>query len=80
MSPPETASRLDEANVRLGKELWLIHSSLSVYRVIGLNAEAIPRAKGFFGFIQNQSLSAVALGLAKVFERERPRHSPGDMG
>ena len=72
MSMPEGSHRLDETNVQLGKELWLIHSSLAVYRVIGLNAGAIPRAKGFFGFIQNQSLSAVALGLGKVFERERP--------
>src|SRR5438445_1906338 len=70
MSMPEGSHRLDETNVQLGKELWLIHSSLAVYRVIGLNAGAIPRAKGFLGFVQNQSLSAVALGLGKVFERE----------
>jgi hypothetical protein len=69
---PESKLRLDETNVQLGKELWLIHSSLVVYRVIGLNAKAIPRAGGFFGFVQNQSLSAVALGLGKVFEREQP--------
>ena len=72
MSVPEDANRLDETNVQLGKELWLIHSSRPVYRVIGLNAEAIPRAKRFSGSIQNLSLSAVALGLAKVFEREQP--------
>lgn len=72
MSVPEHAHRLDETNIQLGKELWLIHSSLAVYRVIGLNASAIPRAKGFFGFVQNESLSAVALGLGKVFEREQP--------
>ncbi|MEK7371564.1 MAG: hypothetical protein AAB265_08920 [candidate division NC10 bacterium] len=69
---PEDKHRLDETNIQLGKELWLIHSSLAVYRVIGLNAGAIPRAGGFFGFVQNQSLSAVALGLGKVFEREQP--------
>jgi len=69
---PESPHRLDETNVQLGKELWLIHSTPAVYRVIGLNAGAIPRAKGFFGFVQNQSLSAVALGLGKVFEREKP--------
>src|SRR6266852_5900248 len=63
---------LDETNIQLGMELWLIHSSLTVYRVSGLNAGAIPRAGGFFGFVQNQSLSAVALGLGKVFEREKP--------
>lgn len=68
----ETKHRLDEANIRLGKELWLIHSSLAVYRVIGLNAGAIPTAGAFFGFVQNQALSAVALGLGKVFEREQP--------
>jgi hypothetical protein len=68
----EAKQRLDATNVQLGKELWLIHSSLAVYRVIGLNARAIPRGDGFFGFVQNQSLSAVAQGLGKVFEREQP--------
>lgn len=66
----DSKHRLDEANVQLGKELWLIHSSLAVYRVIGLNAGAIQKAGGFFGFVQNQSLSAVVLGFGKVFERE----------
>lgn len=68
----EAKQRLDATNVQLGKELWLIHSSLAIYRVIGLNAKAIPRGDSFFGFVQNQSLSAVALGLGKVFEREQP--------
>ncbi len=72
MSMLESKRRLDETNIQLGKELWLIHSSLAIYRVIGLNAGALPRAGGFFGFVQNQSLSAVALGLGKVFEREQP--------
>ena len=72
ISMPNSKGRLDEANSQLGNELWLIHSSLAVYRVIGLNAGAIPRADGFFGFAQSQSLSAVALGLGKVFEREQP--------
>jgi hypothetical protein len=68
----EAKQRLDATNIQLGKELWLIHSSLAIYRVIGLNAKAIPRSDSFFGFVQNQSLSAVALGLGKVFEREQP--------
>jgi hypothetical protein len=72
MSVTEAKRRLDATNVQLGKELWLIHSSLAVYRVIGLNATAIPRGDGFFGFVQNQSLSTVAMGLGKVFEREQP--------
>jgi len=66
----ESLHRLDEANVQLGKELWMIQSSLAAYRVIGLNAKAIQTAGGFLGFVQNQSLSAVVLGLGKVFERE----------
>ena len=68
----EAKQRLDATNIQLGKELWLIHSSLAIYRVIGLNAKGIPRGDSFFGFVQNQSLSAVALGLGKVFEREQP--------
>jgi hypothetical protein len=68
----EAKRRLDATNIQLGKELWLIHSSLAIYRVIGLNAKAIPPGDSFFGFVQNQSLSAVALGLGKVFEREQP--------
>jgi hypothetical protein len=70
----ESKQFLDETNIQLGKELWLIHSSLAVYRVIGLNAGTIRvrPGHGFFGFVQNQTLSAVALGLGKVFEREQP--------
>jgi hypothetical protein len=68
----EARSRLDATNIQLGKELWLIHSSLATYRVIGLNAKAISPGDSFFGFVQNQSPSAVALGLGKVFEREQP--------
>jgi hypothetical protein len=71
MSTTDSQRRLDAANVRLSQELWLIHSSLAVYRVIGLNAGAIKKAGAFFGFVQNQSLGAVALGFGKVFERER---------
>jgi hypothetical protein len=63
-------ARLDKANIQLGKELLSIKSSLAIYTVIGLNAKIIKCGKNFFGFIQNQSLGAAALGLAKVFERE----------
>src|SRR6266849_2141585 len=62
--------RLDEANIQLGKELWAIKSSLAIYSLIGLNAKAINSGRAFLAFVQNQSLAAVALGLAKVFERE----------
>src|SRR3989304_1784074 len=72
MSMPENKHRLDETNIQLGKELWLIHSSLAVYRVIGLNAGQFASGGAFFGFVQNQALSAAALGLGKVFEREQP--------
>src|SRR5262245_9934833 len=65
----EVKQRLDATNIQLGKELWLIHSSLAIYRVVGLNAKAMPPGDSFFGFVQNQSLSAVALGLGKVLER-----------
>jgi hypothetical protein len=62
--------RLDKANTQLGRELLGIQSSLTIYTVIGLNAQAIKTGRAFLGFIQNQSLGAVALGLAKVFEKE----------
>ena len=63
--------RLDKANIKLGKELMVVKSSLDTYRVIGLNASRITRGKVFFGHAQGLSLVHVALGLAKVFERER---------
>jgi hypothetical protein len=69
----ESKHRLDETNAQLGTELWLIHSGLAIFRVIGLNASAIPDPGGFFGLVMHQSLSEVALGLCKVFEREK-RH------
>ena len=70
MTMVESNRRLDEANVQLGKELWMIHSALAVYRIIGLNAKVIRTGGAFFGLVQNQSLLAVALGLGKVFEFE----------
>lgn len=73
MTTTDSKNRLDEVNIELSKELWGIHSSLAIYRVIGLNAKAIRNshtADAFFGFVQNQSLSTVALGLSKVFERQ----------
>lgn len=64
--------RLDEANIQLGKELFEIKCSLDIYILIGLNANEINSKPGkrFFGFVQQQSLAAVVIGLAKVFERE----------
>lgn len=72
MNRADSKHCLDEANIQLGKELWAIKSSLAIYRAIGLNAESINSGSGraFFGFLQNQSIAAVALGLGKVFERE----------
>jgi hypothetical protein len=62
--------RLDKANIELSRELSAIKSSLDIYTLIGLNLEAINTGKRFLAFVQRQSLHAVALGLAKVFERE----------
>jgi hypothetical protein len=70
MTMADHKRRLDKANIELGKELWMIHSSLAIYRIIGLNIKAIPTAKTFFSVVQAQSLATVALGLRKVFERE----------
>jgi hypothetical protein len=73
MSAQEIVGRehLDKANIELGKELWAIKSSLDIYTLIGLNVEAITTGTTFLGFVQGQSLHAGALGLAKVFEREK---------
>ncbi len=62
--------RLYVTNVQLSYELFNIHSSLTIYKIIGLNAKAIHDARPFLAFVQNQSLSEVALGFSKVFERE----------
>ena len=64
------SGRLDNANVQLGIELFVIKNSLDIYRVIGRNVKAIKAGEVFFAHAQNQSLGAVALGLARVFERE----------
>src|SRR5713101_3575095 len=63
-------ARLDDANIQLSKELWLVQSGLAVYQVIGLNVKSIESGGAFFGLVQKQSLDAVVLGLAKVFERD----------
>lgn len=65
-------NRLDKANIQLGKELWAIKSSLDIYMLIGFNVKTINMIseRGFLAFVRYQSLVTVALGLAKVFERE----------
>ena len=66
-------SRLDRANIELAKELLSVKSSLDVYKLIGLNASRIGRGQTFFGHVQRLSHLYVALGLAKIYEREK-RH------
>jgi hypothetical protein len=72
VAPDNGASkaRLYQATDALGQELLFIKSSLDTYRVIGLNASKIVSGKMLFGHLQRLSLLNVALGLAKVFERE----------
>jgi hypothetical protein len=62
---------LDEANIELGKSLWVIRSSITVYSVIGLNASKIQKGKGVFGFVQGQQIDLIAVGFSKVFEQEK---------
>jgi len=63
--------RLDRANIELGKELLSVKFSLDTYRIIGLNASRIDQAQAFFGHVQRLSHLYVALGLAKIYEREK---------
>lgn len=72
-SVEDPRGRLDSANIELAKELMAVKSSLAAYSIIGLNASRISRGKAFFGHVQRLNLLYVALGLAKVFEREK-RH------
>jgi HEPN superfamily AbiU2-like protein len=67
-APPK--ARCYQATDALAEELLLIKSSLDTYRLIGLNASSIVSGKLMFGHLQRLSLLNVALGLAKVFERE----------
>jgi hypothetical protein len=62
---------LDRANIALGHELLAVKSSLDVYRIIGLNASRIVLGTAFFGHLQGLHHDSVALGLAKVYEREK---------
>jgi hypothetical protein len=66
-------SRLDRANIELAKELLSIKFSLDTYKIIGLNASRIAQGKAFFGHVQRLSQVYVALGLSKIYEREK-RH------
>lgn len=66
-------SRLDLANIELAKELLSVKFSLDTYRIIGLNASRIGNGKAFFGHTQRLNHLYVALGLAKIYEREK-RH------
>ena len=65
-----TVALVDEANIRLYRELAGIKANLDIYRILGLNSGAIKKSVGkeFFAFVQAQSLKAVLLGLSKVFE------------
>jgi hypothetical protein len=67
----EILKELDEANIELGKSLWAIRSSVTVYSVIALNASKIRKGNRFFGFIQGQQIDFIAVGFSKVFEQEK---------
>jgi len=62
---------LDEANIELSKSLLTIHNSIAVYSIIGLNAERIEKGHTYFGFVQQQQVEFIAIGLSKVFEQEK---------
>lgn len=64
-------AKLYQATDTLAEELLFIKSSLDSFRVIGLNASKISSGKLILGHLQQLSLFAVALGLAKVYEYER---------
>ena len=68
---PMDKARLMQAVDTLAQELLLIKSSLDTYRLIGLNASNVESGKLVLGHLQRLSLSSVALGLAKVYEREK---------
>lgn len=71
----DSKTRLDTANNEFGNELFFIKSNLDVFRVIGLNADAIktqaPTANLFMWHIHRQALIAASLGITKVFERSK---------
>ena len=70
------SAALDRANILLGKELFVVKASLDLYGLIGLNASRISIGKTALGHVQNLSLMHVALGLAKVFDRQKQGHPP----
>ncbi len=70
MGEDEVRATLRQATDTLAEELQFIKSSLDSYCLIGLNASRIKSGKLALGHLQRLSLLSVALGLAKVYERE----------
>ena len=64
-------AKLRQAVDTLAGELLFIKSSLDTYSVIGLNCSKVVSGTLTFGHLQRLSLLNVALGLTKVFEREK---------
>ncbi|MBN2269772.1 MAG: hypothetical protein JXN61_04105 [Sedimentisphaerales bacterium] len=69
-------NRLDAKLIELEKSLYLLKSTLDLYKLISLNALAMRRAKAgpvFFGHLQYLSLESYVLGICKVFEQPTTR-------
>lgn len=69
-------NRLDDKLIELAKTLYLLKSTLDVYKLICLNAAGIKRTnvgRRFFGHLQDLSLESYVLGICKVFEQPTPR-------
>jgi hypothetical protein len=67
-------TELDIANSEVGKLIYRLRQAIDVFRVIGLNVEALDKRNAgtaFFGYVQSTALEQIALIICKIYEREK---------
>ena len=66
--------KVDPKNVGLVKLVYRLRQSIDLYRIIGMNVEAIKQSAGgptFWAHVQVLALESVALSVCKIYEHEK---------